>query len=277
MTSSLPCKDCITGTIHKGTPLGLEVKLFDTDAYLAPVPESVNGVIIFVTDLFGWKLPNSRLLADAYAKEGNYKVYVPDFFPWQPIPLESIDAFAPYKPSASPAWYSSAWKIAKSSPGIVSFLIASRPSVTTPKIAKFVEQVKAAEPNLPVFVVGFCWGGRYSLILATDRVKAGTIAAVAALHPSMVSFPDDIKATTVPVTIGIGSKDTITSISSIEKIKNFYLQHNVESEVKVYDDMIHGFAVRGDIEREVVATAMADAKTQVLTWFKKHELSQLDE
>lgn len=34
--------------------------------------------VLIVHDLFGWNLPNARLLADHYAKEADATVYLPD-------------------------------------------------------------------------------------------------------------------------------------------------------------------------------------------------------
>ena len=35
--------------------------------------------MVIIPDLFGWKLNNSRVLADRYAERGGYTVYLPDF------------------------------------------------------------------------------------------------------------------------------------------------------------------------------------------------------
>lgn len=49
------------------------------DAGTAPV-----AVIVIVSDAFGWELPNTRALADAYARRGPFLVYVPDFMDGRP-------------------------------------------------------------------------------------------------------------------------------------------------------------------------------------------------
>ncbi|KAK9377519.1 dienelactone hydrolase [Lipomyces chichibuensis] len=270
MASVLPCKDCISGTIHKGQPLGTDTKLFGRSVYISPVPERPKGTIVYITDIFGWTLPNARLLADAYAKEGGFKVIVPDFFPFQPIPLSSIDAFAPVNETAVPSFLTGLSQKLSAYPPIIWFLYRARASVTTKLIAKFLEDLKSSEPDLSIFTVGFCWGGRYSLIMGTDKVKKGTVNAVAAMHPSLMSIPSDIEGTIVPVSVGAGTNDTLTPASFMKKLEELYLKQAVELEIKSYEDMIHGFAVRGDIEKEDVAKAMQDAQKQVLDWFTKH-------
>jgi dienelactone hydrolase len=36
-------------------------------------------VIVILPDIFGWTLPNTRILADNYAKKGQWLVYLPEF------------------------------------------------------------------------------------------------------------------------------------------------------------------------------------------------------
>lgn len=38
----------------------------------------IQVAILIVHDIFGWTLPNARLLADHYAKEADATVYLPD-------------------------------------------------------------------------------------------------------------------------------------------------------------------------------------------------------
>lgn len=72
---------CVSGEIHQGTPTGTESKIHGLDCYVTGPPEGVTpkGVIVIVPDVFGWTLPNTRILADNYAKKGEWLVYLPDF------------------------------------------------------------------------------------------------------------------------------------------------------------------------------------------------------
>jgi dienelactone hydrolase len=71
----------VTGTLHSGSPTGTETTIHGIRTYVAQPDEgqTKKGLIVFITDIFGWKMPNSRLLADRYAKKGGYIVYIPDF------------------------------------------------------------------------------------------------------------------------------------------------------------------------------------------------------
>ena len=74
-----PC--CAAGSLHSGTPKGSEVKIHGVNAYVAKPSRNAapKGIVVIITDIFGWKLPNSRILADKYAERLNATVYVPDF------------------------------------------------------------------------------------------------------------------------------------------------------------------------------------------------------
>lgn len=77
----MACQDCVTGSLHEGTPIGREETLHGLQTYVTEPPNgaSPSALIVIIPDVFGWKLPNTRLLADTYAKRGNYRVYVPEF------------------------------------------------------------------------------------------------------------------------------------------------------------------------------------------------------
>ena len=81
MAASMPCKDCVSGTLHGGTPTGKVIRLHGLPAYVAEPPSNnPKGIIVIIPDAFGWELPNTRVLADSYAKKGDFRVYVPEFW-----------------------------------------------------------------------------------------------------------------------------------------------------------------------------------------------------
>lgn len=74
------CDNCFSGNLRSGTPTGTEIKLGGLDTYIA-VPENKEptGAVLVITDVFGWKLVNSRLISDELAKGGLLAI-LPDFF-----------------------------------------------------------------------------------------------------------------------------------------------------------------------------------------------------
>lgn len=81
---SIACKDCVTGSLHPGTPTGHEETLYGFPTYIAPPPAELfpsgpTATVVIISDAFGWKLPNARLLADRYARRAGWRVLLPDF------------------------------------------------------------------------------------------------------------------------------------------------------------------------------------------------------
>ncbi len=77
----MSCPDCISGGVHDGQPTGTTATLHGIPTYIAQ-PEAgikVKGLIVMITDAFGWEFVNNRLLCDQYAKNGGFLVYCPDF------------------------------------------------------------------------------------------------------------------------------------------------------------------------------------------------------
>lgn len=58
--------------------MGLESKLANLDTYVAG--SNTDAAVLIVHDIFGWTLPNLRILADHYAKEADVTVYLPDLY-----------------------------------------------------------------------------------------------------------------------------------------------------------------------------------------------------
>ena len=70
------CDNCKTGFKWGGEPSGVESTLAGNQTYVTGTSDS--AAILIVHDVFGWTLPNTRLLADHYAREANATVYLPD-------------------------------------------------------------------------------------------------------------------------------------------------------------------------------------------------------
>jgi carboxymethylenebutenolidase len=70
-----------------GTPTGVEIQVDGVHVYHAPATgdKGKGAGLILLSDVFGWKLPNIRLIADGLAAEG-FQVYVPDLFDGDHVP-----------------------------------------------------------------------------------------------------------------------------------------------------------------------------------------------
>lgn len=87
---------CKQGYFQNGTAKGSETKIGDHDVYVTG-PETADKAIVMVTDVFGWDLINTRVLADKYAEALGARVYLPDYFHG-----ESITAFKKANPDKDP-------------------------------------------------------------------------------------------------------------------------------------------------------------------------------
>jgi len=64
--------------LHTAQPSGSEQEIHSLPTYVT-TGEANRGIIVIIPDMFGWQLPNTRLLADKIRRETGATVYVPDF------------------------------------------------------------------------------------------------------------------------------------------------------------------------------------------------------
>jgi dienelactone hydrolase len=77
----MSCSRCVSGTVHDGETAGKEQVMHGLNVYITKPAEGTTpkGLIVFITDAFGWRFVNNRLLADKYAQNGDFLVIIPDF------------------------------------------------------------------------------------------------------------------------------------------------------------------------------------------------------
>lgn len=80
-----------------------------------------------------------------------------------------------------------------------------------PIIDDFIENVKAIQGTGKVGAIGFCWGGRYAILAAHDKVDAAFAA-----HPSLVAVPGDFDPVKKPLSIAIGTKDSLLDLEYVQ-------------------------------------------------------------
>lgn len=158
-----------------------------------------------ITDVFGWDLINTRLLADEYAKAGFY-VLLPDFFEGDSLPSELEHKMMPPE-SAAPRGF---FQVVKDySTGISkggAWMYRHRAAVSRPVIDRFFTTLRAENAKAKIGAAGFCWGGRY-VVLLTHADAPVQIDCAVACHPSMLSVPSDIQKVTKPLSVQLGDKD----------------------------------------------------------------------
>jgi dienelactone hydrolase len=150
------------------------------------------------------------------------------------------------------------------------WLVKHREAVAKPIIDGFIREIRKTPGVDKVGTIGFCWGGRYAILSAHETDPSIAVDAAYACHPSLVAIPADFDPVKRPLSLALGSKDSLLGEKEIGQIKEIMdAKKEVENEVKVYDDQVHGFALRGDWSSEKDKKAMDDAEKQGIEWFKK--------
>ena len=135
-----------------------------------------------------------------------------------------------------------------------------------PIIKTFFEILHTETPDLKVGVAGFCWGGRYSILLGQASFNdTPLVNAVFAGHPSMLSIPKDIGEPVCPISLAVASTDMVYSVSMAEETEKIWKRiGDVKYESIVYEGAKHGFCVRGNMKDEKEKEYMVQSIDQVL-------------
>ena len=125
--------------------------------------------------------------------------------------------------------------------------------------------------------IGFCWGGRYAILQAHGQGRddkgsdIGGVDAAYACHPSMVAIPGDFDPVSKPLSLALGTNDSLLDKKSIGQIQDLMARKTeVPHEIRIYKDQVHGFALRSDWGSEKDKKAMDEAAQQGIEWFSKY-------
>jgi dienelactone hydrolase len=213
-------------------------------------------------------------LADQYAKAGFF-VYVPDLHEGDSLPVEFLqDVEPPLAVRKKLGVVEKAAKTAKVGATLGPWLIKHREGVAKPLIDGFINAIRFTAGTNKVGVIGFCWGGRYAVLAAQNDEPGKGVDAAYACHPSLVAIPGDFDPVKRPVSFALGQEDSLLGEKEVGQIKEVMekkkMNEGVESEIVVYEDQVHGFAIRGDWSSEKDREAMDKAQKQGIAWFEKY-------
>jgi hypothetical protein len=146
------------------------------------------------------------------------------------------------------------------------WLIKHREGISKPLISSFISAVKAIPGTGKIGTIGFCWGGRYSILTAHGEVDAAN-----ACHPSLVAIPGDFDPVTKPLSLAVGTKESLLDTDSTGKIQDIWAKKTgVPHELRIYEDQVHGFALRSNWSSEKDKKAMDDAEEQGIEKFNEY-------
>ena len=109
-------------------------------------------------------------------------------------------------------------------------------------------------------------GGRYAILAAHGEVDAAY-----ACHPSLVAVPGDFDPVTKPLSLAVGDADSLLDNKTVGQIQDLMAKKTeLPHELRIYEDQIHGFALRSDWSSEKDRKSMDNAEKQGVDWFNKY-------
>lgn len=240
------------------------------------------GIIVIYSDVFGLALPNNKLIADGYAKSGEWLVYLPDFFKGDPLTLRFAEVAIPVDASKQSSFAKYTGLLA-TAPSLIMWLARHKQGPTNKVCMDFLEALRRGTPrNQKIGMTGTCWGGKYAIragleshMIELDGEKVPLVDAVVAMHPSNLVIPNDVDPLVVPVSFGWGLEDEGTKIELKGKVEDIHEKAKKagvkvpEMEHRIYKPGRHGFAVRGNPDDPQERACLEDSEKQALDWFQR--------
>ena len=87
----------------------------------------------------------------------------------------------------------------------------------------------------------------------------------------MLAVPGDFEGVTKPLSLAFGEKDSLVDEKTRGGILDVLAKKtDVPHEIRIYEDQIHGFALRGDWSSDKDKKAMDEVEKQAQDWFSKY-------
>ncbi|KAK4035224.1 Alpha/Beta hydrolase protein [Parachaetomium inaequale] len=250
---------CLRSTLWEGTPTGTVTTLAGAPnpVYVAnPAPTSTSrAAILLIHDLLGWTFPNARLLADAYAREADATVYLPDFFGGEVVPFEPVLA-GRFDEIDLPAWTA-----------------RNNREVREPEIVAFARALRASGEYDKIGAIGFCFGGWAVFRLgahefAQEGGGKGLVDCISAGHPTWLT-EKDVEEVAVPAQLLAPELD-ITFTAEMKLFTFSALQKKgISFDYQHLPGVMHGCLTRGDATHKGEREAMVRGKDAAVAWFRQ--------
>jgi dienelactone hydrolase len=242
-----PC--CVKGFAWNGTPTGRVDKLADNDTYVTGTDSQ--AAVLVISDLFGWKFPNIRLLADHYASEASATVFVPDFFAGEALSPDAL-------------WHERWQEI-----DMAGFMERNSRAIREPEIIACAEALRA-HGFTKIAAVGYCYGGWASFRLAALETAGGKplVDCISVAHPSLLTEAD-IDGARVPVQMLAPEIDPVYTAELKAHTFHKLQELGVPFDYQHFPGVAHASLVRGDEAKTGERQAMARAKNATVNWLKQ--------
>eukprot|EP01120_Amphizonella_sp_Union-15-10_P000744 TRINITY_DN10773_c0_g1_i1.p1 TRINITY_DN10773_c0_g1~~TRINITY_DN10773_c0_g1_i1.p1 ORF type:complete len:259 (+),score=44.26 TRINITY_DN10773_c0_g1_i1:55-777(+) len=232
-------RPCEIGQVIEHTSQGTVQQIEDLRIYVSS-PKNPNGKAILVFfDIWGFELPNTRAFVDGLALHG-YTAILPDFFygnPWTANKNKETD----YKP----------W-------------LASHPLERIEKdYIRVAEWINNKLNIKRIGTIGFCWGGRQVAL----SCSSGLFEAGVSFYGTWMIPEKHVVPICAPVLFLYGDKDAVCPMETILEIRKYAPQAKAKVEVRIFKDVGHGFAHKGNSEDYASAV---EANKTMHSWFQTH-------
>ncbi|KAK5898455.1 hypothetical protein CgunFtcFv8_015871 [Champsocephalus gunnari] len=238
-----PCP-CDLGDRMEYGGLGLEVQIEHIGAYLVKPSAPSDKAIIVIQDIFGWRLPNTRYMADLLADNG-YIAVCPDLFvgkePWSPS----------HDWSKFQEWFEE-----------------KNPTNINKEVDAVLRFLKEKCGAKHIGAVGFCWGGSstHHLALKYPELKAGVSVY------GIVREREDRYDLKFPTLFIFAENDHVIPLDQVSVLEAKLKEKcTVDHQVKIFPGQTHGFVhrKREDINPEDKAQIL-EARGDMLDWLNKY-------
>jgi len=196
-----------------------------------------------ITDVFGHAFINAQLIADQLAANG-YFVVMPDLFHGDPVPEEKPDDF-----------------------DLMQWLKGHQPPTVDPIIDAALVEMRTKLGCKRIGGVGYCFGAKY--VIRHLRPEQGKIQVGYCAHPSFVES-QELQEIQGPLAISAAETDSIFPAEKRHESEEILKKTGLPYQINLYSGVEHGFAVRADLNNEVVKYAKESAFLQAVQWFEEH-------
>ena len=227
---------------HLSSPAGREVKLGGVDCY--SVNEQSKAVVIYSSDIFGWRFANNRQNANQIAAAG-FHVVIPDMFDGKAVTAEEVK-------EKGMQWVMTDWLPRNPREERVTVLEA------------VVNDIKQHSNVDSVQVVAYCYGAPGMLLLYEKGLASAGVVA----HPSGLT-KDNVARCSKPTLFNCAETDQAFTPDIRQTWQQSLQASQVPSKFVDYPGTNHGFAVRDDGSAAGIA-ARQRAIEQTVVWLKQN-------
>ncbi|KAF2826778.1 dienelactone hydrolase family protein [Ophiobolus disseminans] len=244
-----PC--CLKSFPWTGTPTGTETSLSSLPTYTTGTNR--RSALLFIPDLLGWRFPNARLLADAFAAEANLTVFMPDFFAGEELDRDAI--------------LEGRW----GDLDLLDFSERNARGVREGAVVAAARELRARFER--VGAVGYCYGG-WAVLRLGAREEGGLLDCGVVGHPSWVVEGDFDGFGNVPLQILAPEVDgQFTDELKGYAFRKLVLEKKGDDGVPVdwvhYPGVAHGCLTKGDENVKGEREAMVKGKDAAVGWLKQ--------